>query len=78
MPGGSSHSQQELDRLDGSITGGVGTAFYSAPEQEGKGSSSYDMNADIFSLGVIIFEMFHSSFFDVDGESRGSRATKRG
>jgi len=62
--GGPVHSQQtqELERIDGSITGGVGTAYYSAPEQEGTGQSGYDMKADIFSLGVIIFEMFHSPF----------------
>jgi eukaryotic translation initiation factor 2-alpha kinase 4 len=49
---------------------GTGTTFYRAPEQEGslakvKGSkhdSSYDSKADIFSLGVVLFEMFHSPF----------------
>lgn len=49
-----------------SITGGVGTTFYMSPEQEhGKflrskqhGSSSYDSKADIYSLGVLLFEMF--------------------
>ena len=49
------------------MTGGVGTTFYRAPEQEGnisskKGDSSYDELADIFSLGVILFEMFHPPF----------------
>lgn len=45
-----------------SITGGVGTALYMAPEQEFsksmKGKPSYDSKADIFSLGVLLFEMF--------------------
>ena len=45
-----------------SITGGVGTALYMAPEQEFsksmKGKPSYDSKADMFSLGVLLFEMF--------------------
>lgn len=49
------------------MTGGVGTTFYRAPEQEGNASSnkedsSYNERADIFSLGVILFEMFHPPF----------------
>jgi serine/threonine protein kinase/histidyl-tRNA synthetase len=53
-----------------SMTGGVGTTFYRAPEQEGllkqqRGggdSSSYGVKVDIFSLGIILFEMFHVPF----------------
>ena len=52
-----------------SMTGGVGTTFYRAPEQEGnasnalkRGDSSYSVLADIFSLGVILFEIFHPPF----------------
>jgi translation initiation factor 2-alpha kinase 4 len=51
-----------------SMTGGVGTTFYIAPEQEGvrsgsrKESVSYSPKADIFSLGVILFEIFHPPF----------------
>lgn len=44
-----------------SITGGVGTVFYVAPEQHTKlkhSDGSYDSRADIFSLGVLLFEMF--------------------
>ena len=48
-----------------SITGGVGTTFYMAPEQEKgnhlrskQGGTSYDSKADMFSLGVTMFEMF--------------------
>lgn len=36
-----------------------------APEQEGKAASStnaYGVKADIYSLGIIIFEMFHPPF----------------
>ncbi|VEU40406.1 unnamed protein product [Pseudo-nitzschia multistriata] len=54
-----------------SLTGGVGTTFYRAPEQAGilsarKGrgsdSSSYGVKADIYSLGIVIFEMYHPRF----------------
>jgi len=56
-----------------SMTGGVGTTFYRAPEQEGfalkttggKHDSSYDSKADIFSFGVVLFEMFHPPFSTV-------------
>eukprot|EP00578_Thalassiosira_sp_NH16_P006270 CAMPEP_0181120618 /NCGR_PEP_ID=MMETSP1071-20121207/24259_1 /TAXON_ID=35127 /ORGANISM="Thalassiosira sp., Strain NH16" /LENGTH=1767 /DNA_ID=CAMNT_0023205299 /DNA_START=89 /DNA_END=5389 /DNA_ORIENTATION=+ len=46
-----------------SITGGVGTTFYMAPEQEHtklsvRSKTSYDSKADMFSLGVLLFEMF--------------------
>lgn len=44
-----------------SMTGGVGTAFYRAPEQEGN-ASSYTLQADMFSLGIILFEIFHPPF----------------
>jgi serine/threonine protein kinase len=55
------------------MTGGVGTTFYRAPEQEGtaakttgkKGDKSYNLQADIFSLGIIIFELFHRPFTTV-------------
>ena len=53
-----------------SMTGGVGTTFYRAPEQEAanvgliarKRDNRYTVQADIFSLGVILFEMFHPPF----------------
>lgn len=50
-----------------SLTGGVGTTLYRAPEQEGKtstlkGDGGYNMKADIYSLGIILFEMFHPPF----------------
>lgn len=49
------------------LTGGVGTTFYRAPEQEGRNTrnkreNTYGVEADIFSLGIILFEMFHRPF----------------
>lgn len=53
------------------ITVVVGTTFYRAPEQEGiissirgpkTDSSSYGVKADIYSLGIVIFEMYHPKF----------------
>lgn len=51
-----------------SITGGVGTIGYRAPEQEAgnakdsKVNASYNVQADMYSLGIILFEMFHPPF----------------
>jgi len=53
-----------------SITGGVGTIGYRAPEQEANSSngannntsSSYNVQADMYSLGIILFEMWHPPF----------------
>jgi translation initiation factor 2-alpha kinase 4 len=53
-----------------SMTGGVGTTFYRAPEQEAilvgrkgaKGESSYGVKADIYSFGIVLFELFHPPF----------------
>ena len=39
------------------ITMGIGTKFYCSPEQEK--SDNYDNKTDIYSLGIIIFEMFY-------------------
>ncbi|CAH0515311.1 unnamed protein product [Peronospora belbahrii] len=49
------------DVVGGSITTGVGTAFYRAPEQEREGQR-YDQKADLFSLGVMFFEMWSPPF----------------
>ena len=48
----------------------MGTTFYRAPEQEGifspmkgsKSDTSYGLKADIYSLGIVIFEMYHPKF----------------
>lgn len=69
--GGSRHSasRASLESAGGeSMTGGVGTTFYRAPEQEctqKKDEGSYGVKADIFSLGILIFEMFHPPFATV-------------
>ena len=65
-------SRVSLDVSTGgeSMTGGVGTTFYRAPEQEAanvpatarRSDKRYTVQADIFSLGVILFEMFHPPF----------------
>ena len=52
------------------MTGGVGTTFYRAPEQESaqsnrlgrRGDGLYNVQADIFSFGIILFEMFYPPF----------------
>ena len=56
-----------------SMTSGVGTMFYRAPEQErakidGK-DGSYNVKADIYSLGIVIFELFHQPFSTVSDNS---------
>jgi Protein kinase domain len=89
LMGGSVHSSK-ISTTEGqswageSMTGGVGTTFYRAPEQEGqvgtrpKGdSSSYTVQADIFSFGVILFEMFHPPF-DTYMERAETLTTLRG
>ena len=44
-----------------SITTGVGTMLYRAPEQGVEGKS-YDQKADMYPLGIILFELFHPPF----------------
>jgi translation initiation factor 2-alpha kinase 4 len=58
-----SDTREELNLSAGEeMTGGVGTMFYRAPEQEGTVGSTYTIHADIFSLGVILFELFSPPF----------------
>lgn len=42
------------------ITKGVGTTLYRAPEVEY--GRTYDHKADMYSLGIIIFEIYYSKF----------------
>ncbi|OII76619.1 protein kinase domain-containing protein [Cryptosporidium andersoni] len=44
----------------GYLSSGVGTMFYMAPEQAN--GNVYDQSADLFSMGVILFEMFYPPF----------------
>ncbi|OQS06481.1 serine/threonine protein kinase [Thraustotheca clavata] len=52
-------SSMNYDNLH--ITAGVGTAFYRAPEQEIEGQR-YNQKADMFSLGIVLFEMWSPPF----------------
>ena len=45
----------------GDITAGVGTRSYASPEQM-KGGSEYDSSTDIYSLGIILFEMCYPMY----------------
>lgn len=71
--GGSAHASlsHQSYSIQESMTGGVGTTFYRAPEQEGsaakimkgnKYDSSYDSKADLYSMAIVLFEMFHPPF----------------
>ena len=44
----------------GDITAGIGTRLYASPEQTAGGD--YDEATDIYSLGIMLFEMCHASF----------------
>ncbi|XP_019500397.1 PREDICTED: eIF-2-alpha kinase GCN2 [Hipposideros armiger] len=43
--------------LSGRLTGMVGTALYVSPEVQGSTKSAYNQKVDLFSLGIIFFEM---------------------
>ncbi|XP_052756420.1 eIF-2-alpha kinase GCN2 isoform X2 [Galleria mellonella] len=48
------------EEIQGSLTGQVGTALYLAPELlQSTGKVIYNQKVDIYSLGIILFEMFH-------------------
>uniref|UniRef100_A0A8C5Q8M5 eIF-2-alpha kinase GCN2 n=1 Tax=Leptobrachium leishanense TaxID=445787 RepID=A0A8C5Q8M5_9ANUR len=42
---------------EGNLTGMVGTALYVSPEVQGNTKASYNQKVDLFSLGIILFEM---------------------
>ncbi|CAH2094788.1 unnamed protein product [Euphydryas editha] len=51
------------DDEDGLLTGKVGTALYVAPElQQSSSKVIYNQKVDIYSLGIILFEMFNPPF----------------
>ncbi|KAI8348649.1 kinase-like domain-containing protein [Blakeslea trispora] len=45
--------------LETNRTCGVGTRTYAAPEQMAPAAEPYDEKADIYSLGIILFELYH-------------------
>ncbi|XP_035182470.1 eIF-2-alpha kinase GCN2 isoform X2 [Oxyura jamaicensis] len=64
-PANAAISKQEENHSDsfvkadpsGSLTGMVGTALYVSPEVQGNTKSTYNQKVDLFSLGIIFFEM---------------------
>lgn len=56
-------SSTDGTKLRSSQTGKVGTSYYVAPElHESASISQYGKEADIYSLGIIFFEMLHKPF----------------
>lgn len=54
---------QNRGEIGSSHTGKVGTALYVAPELMGKAAkSTYNQKVDLYSLGIIFFEMCHRPF----------------
>ncbi|KAM4664527.1 eIF-2-alpha kinase GCN2 [Discoglossus pictus] len=51
------HSDMVTVDPEGKMTGMVGTALYVSPEVQGNTKASYNQKVDLFSLGIILFEM---------------------
>ncbi|KAJ1980320.1 hypothetical protein H4R35_001173 [Dimargaris xerosporica] len=50
---------QSIPSTSQPLTSGVGTVTYASPEQLAQSSQAYDTKADIYSLGIIFFELFY-------------------
>ena len=46
--------------IDPKLTASIGTSIYVAPEVKSSGGGSYNEKADMYSLGIILFEMSYS------------------
>ncbi|KAI4287854.1 MAG: hypothetical protein L6R35_002883 [Caloplaca aegaea] len=59
LPVRNNHPNRDSTRGHGTFTRSVGTTFYVAPEVKSNsvGQGNYDEKADMFSLGIIFFEM---------------------
>ncbi|KAG8449508.1 hypothetical protein GDO86_016233 [Hymenochirus boettgeri] len=58
-PGEDEQMSSDLVKVDpeGKLTGMVGTALYVSPEVQGNTKASYNQKVDLYSLGIILFEM---------------------
>ncbi|KAH9515777.1 Eukaryotic translation initiation factor 2 alpha kinase 4 [Bulinus truncatus] len=65
-------TESSNDSKEGSLTQDVGTSYYVSPEV--KTGSQYDEKADIYSLGIIFFEMCYRNF--PTGQERAVVLTK--
>ncbi|XP_018086600.1 eIF-2-alpha kinase GCN2 isoform X2 [Xenopus laevis] len=54
---GQVHSDLVKVDPEGKLTGMVGTALYVSPEVQGNTKASYNQKVDLYSLGIILFEM---------------------
>ncbi|XP_030637296.1 eIF-2-alpha kinase GCN2 [Chanos chanos] len=66
----------------GNLTGMVGTALYVSPEVQGNTKATYNQKVDLFSLGIILFEMSYRPMTTASericllSQLRGVRQTK--